>query len=105
MQALARLLPKGNPVIVTPLIAEYFKQLGTEWETLKPYIEDGKTETLIEVLSQSGMIEIPQMSAMLKNTISLNRMNAGHKNNVIPSRAEAELDIRLLPGSDPGNSC
>ena len=101
VQALNRLLAKGNPVIVTPLIAEYFNQLGTEWEFLKPYIEDGKPETLIEVLSQSGMIDIPQISAMLKNTISLNRMNAGDKNNVIPSRAEAELDIRLLPGSDP----
>ena len=101
VQALNRLLAKDHPVIITPLIVEYFKQIGTEWEFLKPYIEDGKPETLIEVLSQSGMIEIPQMSAMLKNTISLNSMNAGDKINVIPSRAEAELDIRLLPGTDP----
>ncbi len=101
VQALNRLLAKDNPVIITPLIAEYFKQLSTEWQFLKPYIEDGKPGTLIEILSQSGMINIPQMSAMLKNTISLNRMNAGDKINVIPSRAEAELDIRLLPGTDP----
>jgi carboxypeptidase PM20D1 len=86
---------------VTPLIAEYFKQLGTEWEFLKPYTENGKAETLIEVLTQSGMIEIPQMSAMLRNTISLNRMSSGNKTNVIPSEAEAEFDIRLLPGSEP----
>lgn len=101
VQALNRLLAKDNPVIITPLIAEYFKQLGTEWEFLKPYAKDGKPGTLIEVLSQSGIMGIPQMSAMLKNTISLNRMNAGNKINVIPSRAEAELDIRLLPGTDP----
>ena len=101
VQALNRLLAKDNPVIITPLIAEYFKQLGTQWEFLKPYIEDGKPETLIECLSQNGMVDIPQISAMLRNTISLNRMKAGDKINVIPSRAEAELDIRLLPGSDP----
>ena len=101
VQALSRLLARDKPVIITPLIAEYFKQLGTELEFLKPYIENGKPETLREVLSQSGMIDIPQVSAMVKNTISLNRMNAGDKLNVIPSRAEAELDIRLLPGSDP----
>lgn len=101
VQALNRLLAKDNPVIITPLIAEYFKQLGTQWEFLKPYIEDGKPDTLIEALSQSGMIDIPQISAMVKNTISLNRMHAGDKINVIPSRAEAELDIRLLPGTDP----
>jgi acetylornithine deacetylase/succinyl-diaminopimelate desuccinylase-like protein len=98
---LNRLLAKENPVIITPLIAEYFRQLGTEWEFLKPYIEDGQSGTLIEVLSQNGIIDIPQMAALLKNTISLNRMNAGDKINVIPSRAEAELDIRLLPGTDP----
>ena len=101
VQALNRLLAMDNPVIITPLIADYFKQLGTQWEFLKPYVEDGKPGTLIEVLSQSGMIDIPQISAMVKNTISLNRMNAGDKINVIPSRAEAELDIRLLPGTDP----
>jgi acetylornithine deacetylase/succinyl-diaminopimelate desuccinylase-like protein len=38
---------------------------------------------------------------MLKNTISLNLMHSGNKINVIPDTAEAELDIRLLPGTDP----
>jgi acetylornithine deacetylase/succinyl-diaminopimelate desuccinylase-like protein len=47
------------------------------------------------------MIREPQISAMLKNTVSLNRMLAGDKINVIPSLAEAEFDIRLLPGTDP----
>ena len=98
---LNRVLAKQNPIIVTPLTAAYFKALGTEWEFLKPYIEDGKPETLVKVMTQSGMIEVPQMSAMLRNTISLNRMRSGNKTNVIPSRAVAEFDIRLLPGSEP----
>jgi acetylornithine deacetylase/succinyl-diaminopimelate desuccinylase-like protein len=98
---LNRLLARDNPVIITPLIAEYFRQLGKEWAFLKPYTEDGRPETLIEVLSQNGVMDIPQMSALVRNTISLNRMHAGDKVNVIPSRAEAELDIRLLPGTDP----
>ena len=41
------------------------------------------------------------MAALLKNTISLNLLHAGNKVNVIPSVAEAELDVRLLPGADP----
>jgi len=98
---LNRLLERDNPVIITPLIAEYFRQLATEWEFLKPYNEDGQAGTLIEVLSQNGIIDFPQIAALVKNTISLNCMNAGNKINVIPSRAEAELDIRLLPGTDP----
>ena len=98
---LSRLLAKENPVIITPLIAEYFRQLAASWEFLKPYVQDGKQETLIEVLTQNGMLEIPQMAAMLKNTISLNLLHAGSQANVIPGAAEAQLDIRLLPGTDP----
>jgi len=101
VQALNRVLEGEPATVVTPLIAEYFKQLGAEWEFLQPYLEDGKSETLIEALTQTGMIRVPQISAMLKNTISLNRMLAGDKINVIPSLAEAEFDIRLLPGTDP----
>jgi len=101
VQGVNRLLGKENPVIVTPLIAEYFKQLASSWEFLKPYLQDGNPETLVEALTQNGMLDIPQMSAMLKNTISLNLMHAGSRVNVIPSAAEAELDIRLLPGTDP----
>jgi acetylornithine deacetylase/succinyl-diaminopimelate desuccinylase-like protein len=101
VQALNRVLAQENPIVVTPLIAAYFKQMGTEWDFLKPYLEDGKTETLIRLLTQSGLIKVPQMSAMLKNTASLNRMTAGDKINVIPSSAEAEFDIRILPGMDP----
>ena len=98
---LSRLLQKENPVIVTPLIAEYFKQLASSWEFLKPYLQDGNPQTLVEALTQNGMLNNPHMAAMLKNTISLNLMHAGNKVNVIPSGAEAELDIRLLPGTDP----
>jgi len=101
VQGVNRLLEKENPVIVTPLIAEYFKQLAPSWEFLKLYLQDGNPETLVEALTQNGMLDIPQMSAMLKNTISLNLMHAGSRVNVIPSAAEAELDIRLLPGTDP----
>lgn len=101
VQGLNRVLTEKNPLIVTPLTAEYFRQLGTELKFLQPYLEDRKAETLIDVLNQNGMLEVPQVSAMLRNTISLNRMSAGNKINVIPSKAVAEFDIRILPGTEP----
>src|SRR6185436_11223827 len=36
-----------------------------------------------------------------RNTISITVVRAGYKTNVIPGTAEAELDVRLLPGEDP----
>ena len=38
--------------------------------------------------------------ALVSNTVSLTTVESGHKHNVIPARAEATLDCRLLPGQD-----
>jgi acetylornithine deacetylase/succinyl-diaminopimelate desuccinylase-like protein len=39
--------------------------------------------------------------ALLRDTISITHIRAGHAVNVVPDRAFAEVDIRLVPGSDP----
>lgn len=96
--ALNRLLGEERPVTVTPPVAQYFKNLAAGWDFLKPYSEDGKDETLLKCLQESGMLAMPQINAMLRNTVSLNVLHSGDKTNVIPSSATAELDIRLLPG-------
>ena len=41
------------------------------------------------------------MNAMLRNTISLTMINSGYKTNIIPEKASASLDIRLLPDTSP----
>jgi acetylornithine deacetylase/succinyl-diaminopimelate desuccinylase-like protein len=97
-RAIMRVVDAGTQIKITPVIAEYFKNLATGWEFLAPYAKDGKDETLIKILGDTGLINMPQIRAMVKNTISFNMMKAGYKTNVIPSYAEAELDIRLLPG-------
>ena len=99
-QALARLLSAELPVIITPIVHEYFKKLSTEWSFLGPFKKDDRHETLARVLKKNGMLEVPQINAMVRNTISLNMLNSGNKINVIPDSAEAQLDIRLLPGQD-----
>jgi acetylornithine deacetylase/succinyl-diaminopimelate desuccinylase-like protein len=41
------------------------------------------------------------ISAILQDTISVTVLRAGEKENVIPDKAEATLDVRLLPERDP----
>ncbi|MGD0276201.1 MAG: M20/M25/M40 family metallo-hydrolase, partial [Syntrophales bacterium] len=89
-----------SPPIVTPNAAEYFKRIAHGFDFMKPYLDDGRDETLIKVLTESSFFSVPQFSAMLKNTISVNVLHSGAKVNVIPSQAEAEVDIRMLPGYD-----
>lgn len=97
-KAVNKLIAETTPYSVSPIVAEYFKNLAAIWEFLAPYQADGNPDTLIKILTETGFIEMPQLSAMLRNTISLNVMQAGEKTNVIPSYAEAELDTRILPG-------
>ena len=99
-KALVRLLSEEAPITITPIIAEYFRNLAVGWEFLKPFVDDGKDETLVKILTESGFLGLPQISAMVRNTRSLNVMNAGSKTNIIPSHAEAVLDCRVLPGQD-----
>ncbi len=99
-KAVNRLLNYELPMKVTPIAAEYFKKLAQSWEMLKPYAEDGRDDTLIKIIKDNGLLAIPQISAMLRNTISLNMLKSGDRVNIIPSCAEALIDTRLLPGQD-----
>ena len=101
IQGLNRLLLRERTPVITNIVAEFFKRIGEESEGLKPYISDDKPETLIQCLSEMGWIRKQHIAAMITNTISVNVLNAGMKTNIIPDQAEAELDIRLLPGQDP----
>jgi acetylornithine deacetylase/succinyl-diaminopimelate desuccinylase-like protein len=101
IQGINRILDRENPLIVSDVMAEYFKQMGAGWDFLRPYLDDNDVDTLIQVLTESGLADLPQISAMIRNTVSVTMMAAGTKTNVIPSRVEAELDVRILPGQDP----
>ena len=98
--AVNRLLEYNSPPRVTPIVEEYFRRMSQTWDFLKPYIEDGSEETLLKIVEENGLLSVPQVNAMLKNTVSLNSLHSGNKVNVIPSYAEAEVDTRLLPGQD-----
>ena len=97
-RAVNRLIDYRVPLRVTPIVAEYFRRMAPAWEFLQPYVEDSEEETLLKILEDNGLLAVPQVKAMLSNTISLNSLHSGDKVNVIPSYAEAEVDTRLLPG-------
>lgn len=42
----------------------------------------------------------PRFRGLLHDTIAITRLNAGYAVNAMPTKAIAEIDIRLLPGSD-----
>lgn len=100
--ALARLLSHPRPTEVDKTVKDFFGVLAEHWPVLEPFKGDDDPETLVRLLEENHLTAIPALNAMLRNTISLNVLNAGVKVNVIPGEAEASLDCRLLPDQDPG---
>jgi acetylornithine deacetylase/succinyl-diaminopimelate desuccinylase-like protein len=45
--------------------------------------------------------DVPMAAGFVRDTIALTGLTSGFKHNVIPRRAEATLDVRLLPETDP----
>lgn len=98
VQALQRIKDSGPNFELLPQVKEYFTKIAKteDKKTAKLYADIAsaikKEEHNHKILSDL------LKSSMLRNTISLTMMKAGYKTNVIPAKAMARLDCRLLPG-------
>ena len=92
VRALYKIQTWQRDLTVSPLLSEYFARLN------RAGIYQG--EPTVEALSRAAGDD-PRIRALLMNTISATTAGAGIKHNVIPARAEATLDCRLLPGVRP----
>jgi acetylornithine deacetylase/succinyl-diaminopimelate desuccinylase-like protein len=99
---LARLMAMAaaRPPRLDPLVARDFSQSGLrqafpisfELSHLNwPYMLD---------IASRGPLAAPSFQASMRDTVSITIIAAGNKVNVIPSRAEADVDCRLLPDTD-----
>jgi len=100
IRALNRLLENQPPIRITQIFAHAmetaapiepfpasFELAHLEWP--------GMTQAAI-----AGVLSPYNIQALMRDTISLTMLNAGIKVNVVPTKAEAGLDCRLLPGTD-----
>lgn len=92
VRALYRVQTWNRDLSVSPLLSEYFTRLK------RANIFQG--EATGDGLRRAATDD-PRIRALLSNTISATTTAAGIKHNVIPARAEATLDCRLLPGVRP----
>lgn len=67
-----------------------------EMQTLRNNL--GLADLPPEDLAAHPLLQIPHLRAMFQDTLSITMLQAGFKPNVIPARAEAALDVRVLPG-------
>ncbi len=92
-RAVTRLGEYEFPVHVTPTVREFMVTLAEL--TGLPIDPDNPEPALKHLGGMARMI-----GASLRNTVNPTMLQAGYKANVIPSRAEATIDARFLPGHE-----
>lgn len=99
LEALEEIRKLRHPYRITPSVQQHFSALGTR----KPGV---KGEMLRNPAKYFDSADFDQhlsaaYRALLRDTLAITRLDAGDLVNSIPAHATADLDIRLLPDSDP----
>ncbi|HEY5269719.1 MAG TPA: M20/M25/M40 family metallo-hydrolase [Anaerolineales bacterium] len=101
LRALERVLALNSKYQLNPVTKMMFREIGSLMPFPKSFLLKNLHNPLIFRLMQSALTSDPTIAAMLKDTLSITVLRAGGKENIIPDRAEATLDIRLLPDRTP----
>lgn len=91
-----------TPVTVVPVVQKFYTDTAQLAAT--PVLQQGQrdlAEALKDQQFRAEFLKTPSNNALVRNTISITMLEGSNKINVIPPRASAQLDVRLLPGEDP----
>jgi acetylornithine deacetylase/succinyl-diaminopimelate desuccinylase-like protein len=102
LRALDRLSRYKPPVKVTATTDAFFKALAKRSPERPAYIYKDIRKAVENPALRAALTADPAFNAILRNTIAITMLEGAPQINTIPSVAEARLDVRLLPGEDPG---
>ncbi len=101
LRALSRLQSLDSAYELQPIPARMFQEVAA----LRPFPQSFLLKHLDNPrffrLALPALTANHTIAAMLKDTMSITVLQAGSKENIIPERAEATLDLRLLPDRVP----
>jgi acetylornithine deacetylase/succinyl-diaminopimelate desuccinylase-like protein len=99
LRALERIL-RPRPMRINDVTAAMFREIGRSQGFPLSLLLRHVDNPLILKLVGRRLAANRRINAMLRDTISLTTLESGYKINVIPERAEAGIDCRLLPDTD-----
>jgi acetylornithine deacetylase/succinyl-diaminopimelate desuccinylase-like protein len=103
VRALARVAAWETPLRLTPPAERYLRDLSSR-ET-DPQRRAWLADPAAALATAGGAAFLTSdryHNAMLRDTVSITGLTGSDRTNVIPPVATAELDVRLLPGTEPG---
>ncbi len=98
--ALERLRRHRWPPILHPVVRDMLQQVSTTMPAPKNWLLRNLDRQPVWHMARGALVGQPALKAMLQTTVSITGLKGGVKENVIPERAEATLDVRLLPGQE-----
>jgi acetylornithine deacetylase/succinyl-diaminopimelate desuccinylase-like protein len=101
LRALERVRLHKTEMKVLPTVQKFFRDQASHTTGPRAAWYRDLRAALADPVASRTLYDDREVSALLRNTISITVLKAGYKTNVIPGTAEAELDVRLLPGEDP----
>ena len=99
--ALDKIAKYETPMHVTPGVDKYFRDIARLYPEPRRTWLSNVTKSLENPEAREWILSDVYWNAYLRNTISVTGMTGSNKVNVIPPEATAEIDIRLLPDTDP----
>ena len=101
VNALKRITDAPRPMRINATAAEMFKSIAATQKFPASLALRNLSNPLMMRLAAKKLESDKLTNALVRDTISLSMLSAGYKVNVIPEKAEASLDARLLPETDP----
>ena len=100
IDALERIIGSPRPMRAGPAACAMFGVLAHEQKFPASIMLRNLSNPLALKLAGKSLAAEKFTNALFRDTVSVNVIKAGYQINVIPERAEAELDCRLLPETD-----
>lgn len=101
VEAIDRLLEKPAAPRLTPIVGTLFRKVGRSLGGFEGLALRNLGNPVVWLFADGVLQQEPWAAAITRDTMALTVLNAGYKPNVIPERAEAVLDCRLLPDTQP----
>jgi acetylornithine deacetylase/succinyl-diaminopimelate desuccinylase-like protein len=101
VQALFRIKRWQRPQRLTPAVAEMLHALAPNQPFPKSILFAHAHQPFLWPFIRNQLATDPFFASLICDIINLTILSGGQTSNVIPARAEAKLDVRLLPDEDP----
>jgi acetylornithine deacetylase/succinyl-diaminopimelate desuccinylase-like protein len=100
LAALQRIYDNPRPLCADTATVLMFKDLAATQKFPASFLLRHLSCPLALTIAGGSLAKDKLTNALFRDTVSINVVNAGYQINVIPERAEALIDCRLLPGTD-----